>query len=243
MSTQSRIAAEAQKDPETLEREIDQQRESISSIVHELENKLSPGELLDRALRYAKGNGGEFFGNLGETVKANPVPTLLTALGLTWLMMGQNRSASASGHASLSDQAAGAKRQAQHLKDKAGQLREELGSNWDSTRQRLSDSSHQAADTLRHQAERARDGVEHMLAEQPLALGAIGIAVGALLGAALPPTRQEDRLLGETSDRLTDKAKALAEEGYAKASEVSQELSREVADRVRQDGRTHSGIQ
>ena len=122
MSTQSRIAAEAQKDPETLEREIDQQRESISSIVHELENKLSPGELLDRALRYAKGNGGEFFGNLGETVKANPVPTLLTALGLTWLMMGQNRSAPASGHASLSGQAAGAKRQAQHLKDKAGQV-------------------------------------------------------------------------------------------------------------------------
>lgn len=237
MSTQSRIAAEAQKDPETLEREIDQQRESISSIVHELENKLSPGELLDRVLRYAKGNGGEFFGNLSETVKANPVPTLLTALGLTWLMMGQNRSAPASGHA------AGAKRQAQHLKDKAGQLRDELGSNWDSTRQRLSDSSHQAADTLRHQAERARDGVEHMLAEQPLALGAIGIAVGALLGAALPPTREEDRLLGETSDRVTDKAKALAEEGYAKASEVSQELSREVADRVRQDGRTHSGIQ
>ncbi len=43
MSTANDIDREAQKDPETLEREIDQQRADISNIVHALEDKLSPG--------------------------------------------------------------------------------------------------------------------------------------------------------------------------------------------------------
>ena len=75
MSTRNQIDAEAQKDPDELEREIDQTRTEIGNIVHALENKLSPGELIDTALGYVKGGGGEFFGNLSNTVKANPVPT------------------------------------------------------------------------------------------------------------------------------------------------------------------------
>src|SRR5690606_19716507 len=91
MSTGNQINAEAQKDPAVLEREIDQQRAEISDIVHALENKLSPGELIDTALGYVKGGSGEFFSNLSNTVKANPVPTVLTSIGLIWLMAGQNR--------------------------------------------------------------------------------------------------------------------------------------------------------
>src|SRR5690606_32437263 len=44
MSTQSRIDAEARKDPETLEREIDQKRSDINHLVEALESKLSPGQ-------------------------------------------------------------------------------------------------------------------------------------------------------------------------------------------------------
>ena len=91
MSTGSQINIEAQKDPAELEREIDQKRAEIGDIVHALENKLSPGELIDTALSYVKGGGGEFFTNLSNTAKANPVPTVLTSIGLLWLMAGQNR--------------------------------------------------------------------------------------------------------------------------------------------------------
>src|SRR3546814_12525543 len=91
MSTHNQVDVEAQKDPDTLEREIDQQRAEIGNIVHALESKLSPGQMIDTALGYAKGGGGEFLHNLTDTVKANPVPTLLTSVGLVWLMAGQNR--------------------------------------------------------------------------------------------------------------------------------------------------------
>ncbi|HAN52132.1 MAG TPA: hypothetical protein DCQ75_03590, partial [Pseudomonas sp.] len=100
MSTHNQIDLEAQKDPSTLEREIDQQRAEIGNIVHALESKLSPGQMIDTALGYAKGGGGEFLHNLSDTVKANPVPTLLTGIGLVWLMAGQNRRPDYSAHAS-----------------------------------------------------------------------------------------------------------------------------------------------
>jgi beta-lactamase regulating signal transducer with metallopeptidase domain len=48
------------------------------------------------------------------------------------------------------------------------------------------------------QAQRAREGFNTLLEEQPLVLGAFGVALGAIIGAALPSTEQEDRLVGDT---------------------------------------------
>ncbi|MES2818214.1 MAG: DUF3618 domain-containing protein [Pseudomonadota bacterium] len=241
------------KSPETLEREIEQKRANINNIVNALENKLSPGEIVDTALNFARGNGGEFFGNLGKTIKANPVPTLLTSVGLLWMIAGQNRRIEPAGASSTrgsmgsglssassklgsmaSDVSSGfsqktheLKQQGADLKAKGENLVHKVSDTLGSTRERLSGSASHAAQSLRHQADRARDGYEHLLQEQPLVLGAVGIAVGALLGATLPRTHQEDRLLGSTSDALTRKAKALAEQGYAKAEGMVKEVMSE----------------
>jgi hypothetical protein len=91
MNTQDNIRMESQKDPAQLEREIDQQRNHIEQIVSALENKLSPGEIFDRMLNFGKGGGKDFASNLTDTVKANPVPALLTAAGLMWLYSGRNK--------------------------------------------------------------------------------------------------------------------------------------------------------
>lgn len=240
-STQSRIDAEAQKDSATLEREIDEQRAEIGHLVHELESKLSPGQLLDSALHYTKGHGGEFMDNLTRTVQNNPVPTLLTGVGLLWLMSSQNRrpaSASAPAYVETStgdtgqslaekakQQAAGLREKAGHLTEKAGHLGESVTGSLDTARQHLSESRQHATESLRHGAQRARSGFDTLLNEQPLVLGAIGVAVGAALAAALPPTPQEDRLMGRASDRLTERAKRKAEEGYHRVSEAGKEMA------------------
>lgn len=83
--------AESHKSPEELEQEIDAKRASISNIVDSLESRFTPGQLFDQVLTYTKGNGGEFFQNLGTTLKNNPVPTVLTGIGLTWLALNQNK--------------------------------------------------------------------------------------------------------------------------------------------------------
>lgn len=243
MSTHNQVDVEAQKDPDTLEREIDQQRAEIGNIVHALESKLSPGQMIDTALGYAKGGGGEFLHNLTDTVKANPVPTLLTSIGLVWLMAGQNRrpdySDSASTGPSMTDKlaakASGLKQQGTGIKDKAAQMSHSASSSLGNARHRVGDSSRHAAESLRHTADRARGGFTQLLNEQPLALGAMGIALGALLAASVPPTRREDELMGQKSDELTGKMKDKAREGYAMASAEGEQLAGQVKHDLERD--------
>jgi len=240
---------DAQKSPETLEREIDAQRNSIGNIVDALESKFSPGQLIDQVLAYTKGNGGEFFTNLGNTIKANPVPTVLTSVGLLWLMMGQNRKPAygepsmfdhmgerlADAAESVTDTFGNAKarlqettnkmkEKASHVADKASHLTDQVGDKVSSAGHKVNMGSHDASDTVRQQARNLQSGFSYMLREQPLALAAIGIALGAAIGAALPATERENRLMGQASDKLTDKAKHLASEGYDKATEMGKDL-------------------
>lgn len=81
--------------PEDIEREIEQDRQRIGAKLDEIQNRMSPGQLIDEALAYAKGSGGaEFLSNLGGTVKTNPMPVALLGVSLAWLMAGQNGSTS-----------------------------------------------------------------------------------------------------------------------------------------------------
>ena len=79
------------KSPDAIERNIDARRANIENLVDALESKLSPGQLIDQALAFTRENGGEFFGNLGTSIKNNPMPMLLTTVGISWLMLGQNQ--------------------------------------------------------------------------------------------------------------------------------------------------------
>jgi ElaB/YqjD/DUF883 family membrane-anchored ribosome-binding protein len=87
----SNLRDDARKDPATLEREIDQTRANMDRTLGALERKLSPGQLLDQAMEFARENGGEFANNLGRSVKENPVPALLTAVGIAWMVASSNR--------------------------------------------------------------------------------------------------------------------------------------------------------
>lgn len=77
------------------------------------------------------------------------------------------------------------------------------------------------SDSARYGAHRARGGFETALREQPLLVGAIGIAIGAALGSLLPPTRQEDEWLGDTRDRLAGQAKQQANLQLRKGKQIA----------------------
>lgn len=243
---------DAQKDPDLLEQEVNAKREHISDLVDALEQRLSPGQMVDRVLAYAKGNGGEFFQNLGTTMKNNPVPTTLTVLGLAWLGLNQNRPFNPGPAAygpglgeklgDAVDTVKGAFAQAgdavhdagEKVRMKAHDMRERASELGHGAR----DSMDQSADALRSSAHRVGDQAtalkgqfNHVLEEQPLLLAALGIALGAALGAALPGTRKEDQLMGATSDRLTDTLKAKGEQ--VKES-VQQSLDRTADEQARQ---------
>ncbi|HKS14127.1 MAG TPA: DUF3618 domain-containing protein [Pseudomonas sp.] len=154
------IEHESQKDPDVLEQEINAKRERISDIVDSLESRLSPGQLFDQALAYTKGNGGEFFGNLGTTLKNNPVPTALTAVGLAWLAMNQNRPFNpgpASHGPGLGDRLSGA---VDSVKDAFSHAGDRLHSATDSAKDALSqagDRLHSATDSAKAKAYDLKD--------------------------------------------------------------------------------------
>lgn len=69
-----------------LQREIEMQRNRVESTIDEIQEKLSPGQLVDELLAYTKGGGGEFVASLQRNVTANPLPVALLGVSLAWLM-------------------------------------------------------------------------------------------------------------------------------------------------------------
>jgi len=83
--------------PEQIEREIEQDRQRIGAKLDEIQSRMSPGQLIDEALSYAKGSGAaDFFANLGGAVKTNPMPVALMGVSLAWMMASQNSGSTSS---------------------------------------------------------------------------------------------------------------------------------------------------
>ena len=101
--------------------------------------------------------------------------------------------------------------------DTARSARDTFGRTADTARARARD----VRESARHGVERARHGYDRMIEEQPLALGLLGLAVGALVAATAPRTRSEDRLMGEASDRVAERAREAAESGLDKAGRIA----------------------
>ncbi|TMJ87110.1 MAG: hypothetical protein E6G79_04905 [Alphaproteobacteria bacterium] len=82
-----------------------------------------------------------------------------------------------------------------------------------------------------------RSNLAELFKAQPLALGAIGLAIGAGIAAALPPTKAESEYLGETSDAVQEKAKQFAGE----AKEVTEDAFNAAAEEARRQRLTLEG--
>lgn len=72
---------------------------------------------------------------------------------------------------------------------------------------------------------RAERGVESTLRENPLALGAVAIAIGAAIGLSLPHTHVEDEWMGDTKDRLFHQAEDMAGQAIHRAEEAVGQLT------------------
>ena len=82
-----------------LEYEIEARRASIERKVDELANRLSPGQLLDEALRFTRnGPAADFTRNMGRSVVNNPIPVALMAASMAWLAARPEGIHAADGH-------------------------------------------------------------------------------------------------------------------------------------------------
>lgn len=167
-------------------------------------------------------------------MRNNPVPIVLTLAGLTWLVASSYNSRQPPGQ-DLSSRFARSG-VGQKLQQRAQTARERLSETATSTRDRLSATTqsarerfagtgtmasgrvssriHSARDAARDRAYQVQERVSTMLDEQPLVVGALAVAVGAIIGTAIPSTQYENRVLGAARDRTLSKAQELGEQQY-----------------------------
>lgn len=112
---------------------------------------------------------------------------------------------------------------AQQMADQARARAEELGED----AQQFVDDAGQQLETwgreARQQARSASRGLQELMHENPLAVGAMALVIGAAIGLSLPSTEVENELMGDTRDRVIDEARATAGETMEKVRHVAEE--------------------
>lgn len=246
---------ETEKSPERLQREIDQTRERIEEKLDTLSYRLSPGEMVDQALSMARQHGGEFGHNLGAQVKNNPLPLLLTTVGLSWLMASSKEppryayaaqpGMGAQGKAGEAMQ--GAADRARHAKDavqgkmhQASESMHEASSSMHEGMSHARDRMHESAYAVQGRLQGWGQELESFFYREPVLAGSLGIALGAALGAMLPETEMEDRVMGPASDEAKEKAKSAAAEQYEKGRETAREVAQEAKEKAQENERDSS---
>jgi hypothetical protein len=95
MSTQATTSTDpGSRSAAEIERDVQQSRAQIEHTLDAIQEKVSPGQLVDQALGYFRGGRGvDFARNLGDSIAANPIPVTLMGVGLAWMMLSGQRSA------------------------------------------------------------------------------------------------------------------------------------------------------
>jgi hypothetical protein len=195
------------RDPEQLERSAERIRADLDATLDALERKLSPSQLLDRSLDYLRDHGGDLAVAVGDSVRRNPVPILVTVAGLGWLIATAVR-ARASIDVTPIDAA--------DIDDMEidDSLDDESAESSFRDRHTLRGRFHDRVAAARARTRRAQYRAVSALEERPLLFGGLAVALGALLGAIVPRTKYEDRFVGQVRDRAVERAKQMGERQY-----------------------------
>ena len=170
--------------------------------------------------------GTDFVSAVGAAVRDNPLPAALIGMGLVWLLM--------TGGKPLMKAPFGA----------AGSGLSTLGAS-------MSDAARSAGRVVGDRAASAVEGVRaetsvanmrsmagNLFQQQPLLLGAVGIAIGVGVGASLPTSQVETEYLGDASAEFQAKARAFAHEQTGRASNVASGVKTAIAEEARVQGLT-----
>lgn len=182
----------------------------------------SAGEMVSDAGTTARQTGE----GLIETIKRNPVPAAMAGIGLGWLWMNRDKgqmswSQARDGRGRYISGYSGSGYSGQYgersVGDRIGEAGEEIGRKASNVASTVGDTASDVADKARMTAGQVPDQVgmvgqqvgdtaQRLMDENPLAVGAIALAVGAAVGLALPPTRTEQKLMGDAGSKLIDQA-------------------------------------
>ncbi|WP_264210617.1 hypothetical protein [Leisingera thetidis] len=226
-------------DPEDIEQRVHANRRRLAETLSGLSETVAPQSVTEQLSAAANGYGGELGRQAIAAAKRNPAGLALAGAGLALLFTGTGSSSRPrtavpppaavppeAAFAGFDERVAAAdaamKQEMTGMTEenlRAGKMRETLNAGLDA----LPDAARKRVLKARTAALHAQEKVETHAAraaarsrtffdQNPLAAGAIALGLGALIGALLPSTRQEDELLGAHRDALAAKAEAALRE-------------------------------
>lgn len=185
-----------------------------------------------------------FIHDLGDAARRNPISTALIGMGIAWLFS-SGRAAGAASEVvrrsridQLPEAASGAFDAASSAVKSAVETVGEFGRGQADV---VSDYARSLPATGSDLMGNARDNLKELFRTQPLALGAIGLAIGAGIAAALPATELEAEYLGETSDAVKEKAQEFASEQTSRAMEIADTVMTAATEEAARQGLTVEG--
>ncbi|MCC5883860.1 MAG: DUF3618 domain-containing protein [Halomonas sp.] len=288
------MSQDGRRRSDEIENEIHQARARLDDTLHQIEVRLSPERLMNMTYDYLRQGGGERIAtSLGRTIKENPLPVLVTGIGLGWLVLAQRNSQHDrshetqprhaggypgstipdSGHDGRHDSLSGAgtttlghdpaalgatprhdsdsqshgggmTSKAQHMAEEmreraervGGQVKERVQHMGDQVRDRAShfgEQRHAAMHAASQRMHEASSQTSHFVKDHPLVAGALGVAVGAVLGSLFAPTRLENEYLGDLRDRALDRAEEAGQEQLERAEEKIHQTAERLKDEAR----------
>ncbi len=191
-----------------IERDLARTRSRMDTRLTELQDRLTPGQIVDDLMGYFKGSeGGEFARNLMLSVRSNPMPAALTGIGLAWLMAANPRPADAASHSTEDDL------HARVLTAERGVVRQ-TSETEDAYRDRVENArgtalglTRNAGETAESYGKRIQDGLA--TAKQAVAHGAdtawnkVGTAAGQVGSATQTAANQVSSAARSAGDTLT----------------------------------------
>ncbi|MCA1791417.1 MAG: DUF3618 domain-containing protein [Thioalkalivibrio sp.] len=209
-----------------IEQDLKETRREMHDAVDALEDKLTIGQLLEKA--WAKISGDRSVrtvgANAGAVARDHPIPLALMGLGVAWLAI-EKATSSNSDH---DDNHADGPSKLDKAKDKLSGAAEvakdwtgDVGDTGHHLVDRAKDGVHQVGEQARRRGSQVKNGFWSAMEEQPLVLGAVALGLGLASGLAVPATSWEDKTMGRAADSLKKDVK----ETVADAAEVATEVA------------------
>jgi hypothetical protein len=242
LQTDENDALEAMSDDEQAEvteirADIEETRLEMGGTLNELGDRLEPSHLVDQAKENVReatiGRVEETAKGISdmvmETIKRNPIPAALAGAGLA--MLWKNRSQGTQGNASYgtgygyqSRSGATYQRDGEGMGSKVGDAASTVGQNVGGAVGSVAEGAQQVGGEVVERAGATAQQVgwklDSFMQANPLAVGAIAIGAGALVGSIVPETSQEQDMLGDASRQIGNTVRDTVDQATTKAEET-----------------------
>ena len=223
--------------------DIEDTREEMGGTLNELGDRLEPGHLVNQVKENVReatiGRVEETAKGVSEmvmdTIKRNPVPAALAGAGLAllWANRSQgprgNTTSYGSGYGYQSRPATMYEGAAQGIGSKALNAASTVTGAVGSVAEGAQQATGEVVDRAGETAQQVGFKLDSFMQSSPLAVGAIAIGAGALVGSIVPETKQEREVLGDASRQVTSAVRDGVEQATAKAEETLDSVEEKVS--------------